>query len=50
MAAVLMARKLAAGEIKLTGAHPCMGFLNLADFEPGFARWGMQTLIEDTVS
>jgi hypothetical protein len=50
MAAVLMARKLASGEIAATGAHPCMGFLPLANFEPEFARWGMQTVVEETVT
>jgi hypothetical protein len=47
MAAILTARKLARGEITVTGAHPCMGFLDLADFEPEFARWGMTTVIEE---
>jgi len=47
MAAILMARKLASGEIATHGAHPCMGFLGLADFEPEFARWGMQTVVEE---
>ena len=47
MAAILTARKLARGEITVTGAHPCMGFLGLADFEPEFARWGMTTVIEE---
>jgi hypothetical protein len=47
MAAILMARKLASGEITMIGAHPCMGFLGLADFEPQFARWGMTTVIEE---
>ncbi|HXV11444.1 MAG TPA: saccharopine dehydrogenase NADP-binding domain-containing protein [Burkholderiales bacterium] len=47
MAALLMARRLAAGRISVTGAHPCMGFLGLADFEPEFARWGMQTVVEE---
>jgi len=50
MAAILMARKLASGEIAVSGAHPCMGFLGLADFEPEFARWGMHTVVEETVS
>jgi len=50
MAAVLMARKLASGEIAATGAHPCMGFLALAEFEPEFERWGMETLVEATVT
>ena len=43
MAAVLMARKLMEGELDAVGAHPCMGFLTLADFEPEFARWGITT-------
>jgi hypothetical protein len=47
MAAILMARKLAAGEITATGAQACMGFLQLAEFEPEFTRWGMQTVVED---
>jgi len=47
MAAILMARRLATGSISRTGAYPCMGFLNLADFEPEFARWGMTTVIEE---
>ena len=50
MAAILLARKLARGELAATGAHPCMGFLTLADFEPEFARWGMETLVEETVT
>jgi hypothetical protein len=24
-----------------------MGFLNLAEFEPEFARWGMRTSVEE---
>jgi hypothetical protein len=47
MAAILMARKLASSEIAVNGAYPCMGFLSLADFEPAFARWGMQTVVEE---
>jgi len=43
MAAILLARKLAQGEALPLGAQPCMGLLRLADFEPEFARWGMQT-------
>ena len=42
MAAILLARKLARGEAMARGAHVCMGLLTLADFEPEFARWGMQ--------
>jgi len=47
MAAILMARKLAGEEITRIGAHPCMGFLGLADFEPEFSRWGMTTVVEE---
>jgi len=47
MPAILLARKLAHGQIAERGAHPCMGFLTLADFEPEFARWKMQTMIEE---
>jgi hypothetical protein len=47
MAAILMARKLARGEIAARGAYPCMGFLSLADFEPEFRRWNMTTVVEE---
>jgi hypothetical protein len=45
MPAILIARKLARGELTETGAYPCMGFLKLEEFEPDFARWGMRTSI-----
>lgn len=47
MAAVLLTRKLARGELSARGAHPCMDFLKLADFEPEFAHWGMTTVVEE---
>lgn len=47
MAAILLARRLARGELTLRGAMPCMGLLTLDDFAPEFARWGMQTRIGD---
>ena len=47
MAAILMARKLARGEIAARGAYPCMGFLRLEEFEPEFRKWGMTTEIRD---
>jgi hypothetical protein len=47
MAAILLARKLSRGEISERGAHPCMGFLTLPDFEPEFARWKMRTKFEE---
>lgn len=47
MAAILLARKIARNQLTQRGAHACMGFLSLADFEPEFARWGMKTKIEE---
>jgi hypothetical protein len=47
MAAILLTRKLARGEITEQGAYPCMGLLALSDFEPEFRRWGMTTMIEE---
>lgn len=47
MAAILLARKIARNELAERGAHPCMGFLKLEDFEPEFARWGMRTVVKE---
>jgi hypothetical protein len=47
MAAILLARRLARGEIAERGAFACMGFLALADFAPEFARWRMSASIEE---
>ncbi|MCO5355356.1 saccharopine dehydrogenase NADP-binding domain-containing protein [Acidovorax kalamii] len=46
MAAILLARQLAAGQALPTGAHTSTGLLPLAAFAPEFAKWGMVT---DTV-
>jgi len=43
MAAILLARRIARGERFPPGASTCMGLLDLSDFEPEFARWGMVT-------
>jgi hypothetical protein len=43
MPAILLARRLARGEALPSGAQACVGLLALAEFEPEFARWGMQT-------
>ncbi len=48
MAAILLARKMAKGELAARGAFPCMDFLSLADFESEFARWYMRTGIRET--
>ncbi len=51
MAAILLAKKLAKGEALPVGAKPCVGLLELADFEPEFAHWGMRThvVVQDDV-
>ncbi len=41
MAAILLARRLAAGEAFTPGARACMGMLRLDEFTPEFERWGM---------
>jgi saccharopine dehydrogenase-like NADP-dependent oxidoreductase len=47
MAAILLARRLARGEVLPIGAQVCMGLLRLSDFAPEFARWGMVTDLID---
>jgi hypothetical protein len=47
MAAILLARKIARNALAERGAHPCMGFLALEDFEPEFARWGIRTVVKE---
>lgn len=43
MAAILLARRMAGGERFPVGAFPCMGFLELSEFEPLFAEQGITT-------
>ncbi|WP_241464111.1 saccharopine dehydrogenase family protein [Rhodoferax saidenbachensis] len=43
MAAILLARRLAAGESMQPGARPCLGLHVLRDFTPEFDKWGMVT-------
>jgi saccharopine dehydrogenase-like NADP-dependent oxidoreductase len=47
IAAILLARRIAAGQLPHSGAHACVGFLRLADFDPEFARWGIRSRIEE---
>jgi hypothetical protein len=47
MPAVLLARKLATGRLAARGAHACTGFLELEEFAPEFARWGMRSAVEE---
>ncbi|QYF95798.1 saccharopine dehydrogenase NADP-binding domain-containing protein [Massilia sp. PAMC28688] len=46
MAAIVLARRLAAGEIRQAGAFTTAGQLALAEFEPEFRKWDMQTDIQ----
>jgi uncharacterized protein YbjT (DUF2867 family) len=50
MAAILLARRLARGQLSERGAYPCMGFLTLRDFEPEFARWGIRSRQEENAA
>lgn len=47
MPAILLARKLAAGQVLEVGAMPCMGLIPLNEFEPEFAHWGMRADTEE---
>ncbi len=47
MAAILLAKKLAHGQLKTTGAFTATGLLSLAEFNAQFVRWGMVTGIVD---
>jgi len=47
MPAILLARKLARGQVSQVGAMPCMGLLTLAEFAPEFAKWGISTQVEE---
>ena len=42
MAAILLARKLAAGGLPMHGAYTSTSLLTLAEFAPEFAKWGME--------
>jgi NAD(P)-dependent dehydrogenase (short-subunit alcohol dehydrogenase family) len=49
MAAILLARRLAAGEAMAPGAFTATGRLRLDEFAPEFAKWGMLTdIVEET--
>lgn len=43
MAAIVLARQIAAGSFDRRGAHAGIGLLALADFAPEFAKWGIVT-------
>jgi saccharopine dehydrogenase-like NADP-dependent oxidoreductase len=50
MATIVLARRLARGPGLPVGAVACMGLLQLSEFEPEFARWGMMTDIVDELT
>ncbi len=50
MAAILLTLKLARGEVLPVGAHACVGFLQLAEFEPEFSRWKISHSIEESAA
>jgi hypothetical protein len=50
MAAILLARRLARGEVFQSGAFPCMGFLTLSEFAREFERWKISTRMEEGVA
>ncbi len=43
MAAIVLARQLASGQLRATGARTSASMLALADFEPEFRKWDMVT-------
>jgi saccharopine dehydrogenase-like NADP-dependent oxidoreductase len=47
MAAILLARRLARGDLPPAGAQACCGLLTLPEFETEFARWSMLTDVID---
>jgi hypothetical protein len=47
MAAILLTRKIARGEVAARGAMPCVGLLTLNEFAPEFARWDMRASVEE---
>jgi saccharopine dehydrogenase-like NADP-dependent oxidoreductase len=43
MAAILLARRIASGQLRSSGARTSTSALTLRDFEPEFQKWGMVT-------
>ncbi len=50
MAAILLARRIAAGDAPPPGATACAGFLQLDEFAPLFAQWNMRTRFEESLA
>ncbi len=50
MAAIILARRLAKKELAQVGAYTSIGWLNLSEFAPEFAKWQMITdVIEESI-
>ena len=47
MTAAILANRWRHGDVIMPGAKVCMGILELADFEPEFASWGISTTAVD---
>lgn len=50
MAAIILARKLARGEMSVRGAQACMGLLELTAFDPEFKKWNISTIVKEMVT
>ena len=51
MAAILLAQRMAQGELFPPGAFACAGMLDLSEFEPEFKRWQLVTdVVEEEIS
>ena len=48
LAAIILAERLAKGVSIPLGGRPCMGYLELKDFEPEFKRLGIETTLIET--
>jgi saccharopine dehydrogenase-like NADP-dependent oxidoreductase len=46
MAAIILAKRLASGEQIQSGARPCIGLIQLSEFEYLFDLWDMQTQVD----
>lgn len=50
MTAILLARRIAGGNLPQPGAMACTGLLKLEDFAPLFAQWRMRTRTEEELA
>jgi saccharopine dehydrogenase-like NADP-dependent oxidoreductase len=50
MAAILLTLKVARGEALSAGARPCVGLLQLGEFDAEFSRWNITSSIEESAA